>query len=124
MSTHFRAVAGSISPAYSATVVDGNGAAVDLTGQTAVVLRLRHGATDEVVDFTLTVSDEASGAVARTWLDDDLDIRPGVWWGQWRVTLAGGVQIWPNASDEEPCDHPFGWHGLRVEICPANADPA
>ncbi len=85
---------------------------------------MRHGATAEVVDFTLTVGSGTGGAVTREWESGDLDIRPGVWWAQHRVTRGGNVEIWPNGDAMSDGPHVFGWEGLRVELVAASPAPA
>lgn len=118
---HFAAIAGSILPAYSADVQDHEGGVVNLDSATSVVLRIQHGATGEVVDFPLTVDTPSQGSVSRAWVSGDLDIRPGTWWGQWRVADPSGLQIWPDPG--HCVRHPFGWNGLRIEIWPAIPAP-
>ena len=119
---HFTAIAGSIGPLLDDVLTQG-GAAYDLTAATGVVLRLRHAATDEIVDFVMTIDgDPTTGRVFRVWAAGDLDLTPGVWWGQYRVTSAGGVEIWPTEAGGS-CNHPLGWHGLEFQICPANPAP-
>ena len=116
---HFSAVRGSTGPSLDDSLAQGDGL-LDLTGAT-VVLRLRHGATAAVVDFPMTIdANPLLGRVYRDWTTGDLDILEGEWWGQYRVTIGGAVQIWPTSSTDEPCNSLLGWHGLLFEICAAN----
>lgn len=124
MYSHFSIVRGSISPTLQDTLQAADGSAQDLTGAT-VVLRLRHRASGETIDFAMSVADAAAGQIELDWQPGDTDITPGVWIGQYRVDYGGGsVEIWPSPSETDECPGAWGLWGLVFEICPALAAPA
>ncbi len=87
---------GDTAPAIQATLLDGAGNPVNLTGAT---VRLHVGRSGQpIVDAPATIVDAAGGVVSYAWQAQDL-ATPGQWLAEWEVTYATGeVETFPNAS--------------------------
>lgn len=87
------------SPALQATLKDGAGNAVDVTGAT-VVFSMAAGGIVKVNRQSVTLTTPASGIVTYSWQSGDTDT-PGNHTGEFEVTFVDGtVQTYPNSFDE------------------------
>jgi hypothetical protein len=86
---------------------------IDLTGATAIELRLQRAADRAVivVDLAGSVSDAAAGEITHTWADEVTE--PGVYAAQLRIVLAGGAVV------HVPDERIGGQIGWRFEFLPA-----
>ncbi len=92
---------GSLQPHYSASVTDGNGNAIDLSGA-AVFFQMRDPMTDTVVTSASASVDSATlGTVRYPWAAADVST-PGIYKATFEVySLAGGLIRVPRLPDEE-----------------------
>lgn len=87
------------SPSLEATLKDGNGTVIDLTGATVNFHMRQIGKTTVKVDASATVSSPAtSGVVEYQWTASDTDTI-GVFQGEFEVTYStGAIETFPNGS--------------------------
>ena len=84
------------SPAVSATLKDGDGAAVDITGASVRFHMRKEGSSDATVDAAAIITDAAAGQVRYTWVADDTAIA-GTFIAEFEVTYSNGaVETFPN----------------------------
>lgn len=84
------------SPSLQATLKDGSGNAVDLTGATVRFHMRQIGATSAKVDADATVSDADNGIVYYQWNASDTDTI-GSFEAEFEVTYSGGeFESFPN----------------------------
>lgn len=83
--------------AMTSTLLDADGAAVDLTGASvALCVAPAAGGARIVDDAAAEVTDAAAGKVSYTWKAADTEA-PGTFFAQWKVTFADeSVQSFPN----------------------------
>lgn len=83
-------------PAFTATLTDGDGNAIDLTGAAAVLLLRRTGTRVLAVTGVMTITDAAAGKVRYPWAVGDTD-RCGEYDLEVQVTFADAViETYPN----------------------------
>lgn len=87
---------GDLEPAIVATLKDGAGTAVDLTGETVRFHMTANLAGTAKVDAAATIIDAAAGRVRYTWQSGDTDT-PGTFYAEFEVE--SGPQTYPNGSD-------------------------
>lgn len=96
MSHTFSIKKGDRFPAYSATLTDSDGDAVNITGNTGVTFRFKAG-NNTTISGTGTVVSATAGTVRYDWSATDTDIA-----GQYQVevvvSFAGGDQTFPSAG--------------------------
>lgn len=84
------------SPSLLATLQDGNGAAIDLTGASVRFLMRQIGSSAVKVDAAMTVTDASAGSVRYDWQAGDTDTS-GSYQVEFEVTYAGGgIETFPN----------------------------
>lgn len=84
------------SPRLQATLKDGNGAAIDLTGASVNFHMRALGSTTNKVDGSATIADEDNGVVFYSWSASDTDTS-GSFEAEFEVTYTGGaVETFPN----------------------------
>jgi len=85
-------------PKLRATLTDGSGNPIDLTGS-SVVFRMKNfdGTGSLKVNGAATVITPAAGIVEYAWAAGDTDTA-GTWIGEFAVTLAGLVQTVPSSG--------------------------
>jgi hypothetical protein len=94
------------------TATDWRGYAIDLTGATGVIFRMKlAGATTYKVNATAVVTDAENGLISYTFEGEDVDTA-GVYTCEFKYTLSGGRQTLPSDSV------------LRIRIQEDLADPA
>jgi hypothetical protein len=88
---------GDLGPDLDATLKDGTGAAVVLTGATVKFTMRKRGATTlKINEAAATIIDAAGGKIRYPWVAADTDT-PGIYDGEFEVTFSGGeIQTWPN----------------------------
>jgi hypothetical protein len=86
------------SPSIQTTLLDGNGFAVDITGNLGVTFHMRDSAGTVVIDTAATVITAATGIVRYDWLPADT-ATSGTFQAEFEVTYSDGkVETFPNAS--------------------------
>ncbi len=75
-------------PALAATLLDGNGAALNLTGTTVAFHMWRGGASTFKVNASCTVTSAAGGQVSYDWAAGDTDTA-GEWQAEFEITYTG-----------------------------------
>lgn len=84
------------SPRLQATLKDGSGTAIDLTGASVNFHMRAVGSTTNKVDGSATIADEDNGVVFYSWASSDTDTS-GSFEAEFEVTYTGGaVETFPN----------------------------
>ena len=90
---------GDLLPLIVATLKDGTGAAVDLTGAAAKFIMRLVGAATTKVNATATIDPDQvanKGKVSYTWVTADTDTA-GIYQAEWQITFSGAKpQTFPN----------------------------
>lgn len=81
---------GDTAPALQATLQDGGGTAIDLTGATVRFHMRQKGAIKPVVDSSAALVTPASGVVQYAWSDEDTAL-PGEYEAEFEVTYPSGI---------------------------------
>lgn len=85
-------------PVLQATLNGHDGNPLDLTTASGVVFRMRSRVTGVVkVNAAAAVTDAANGVVQYSWAAGDTDT-PGVYDGEFRVTIGGLVETVPSSG--------------------------
>lgn len=86
------------SPSIQTTLLDGNGLAVDITGNLGVTFHMRNSEGTVVIDTAATVVTAGSGIVRYDWLAADT-ATAGTFQAEFEVTYSDGkIETFPNAS--------------------------
>jgi len=85
-------------PILAATLIDGDGSAVNLDGATVAFKMRKVSTTVSVVDASATIADATNGEVTYTWSASDT-ATVGEYEGEFQVTYAdSGIQTFPNSN--------------------------
>lgn len=85
-------------PVLNATLVDGNGNPVNLTG-TAVTLNMRDSANNvKIAGAACTITNAVGGQVSYAWAPGDVNTA-GTYSAEFEVAFAGGNETFPNDSN-------------------------
>lgn len=83
-------------PIMSATLIDGNGATVNLDGATVVFKMRAVGGSVAKIDSSASIAEATKGKVTYTFTASDTNT-VGEYEGEFEVTFAGGgIQTYPN----------------------------
>lgn len=83
-------------PILSATLVNSDGSAPDLTGSTVVFKMRKYGESSTKVDAAAAVTGATTGVVQYTWSASNTDT-VGSYEAEFQVTFSGGgIQTYPN----------------------------
>jgi phage baseplate assembly protein gpV len=94
----FYLTANDTSPAIAYQLLDGNGAAVSLTGAAVEFHMWGPGAAAAKINAAATITDAALGKVSYTFTAPNTDT-PGDYLARWQVTFSGGaIQSFPNGD--------------------------
>lgn len=86
-------------PDLQVDILDGNGAAVDVSGA-SIVFNMAAGGVPKVASGAVTIVTAASGVVKYVWQAADTTT-PGIYEGEFQVTFAGGkIETYPNSDAE------------------------
>ena len=85
-------------PILQATLVDGNGNAVNLTGATVTFSMANSAGTLVITDGSCTIVSATGGVVSYAWGSSDTTTA-GTFTGEFEVTIGGLVQRFPNDSN-------------------------
>lgn len=86
------------SPSIQTTLLDGNGLAVDITGNLGVTFHMRNEEGTVIIDTAATVVTAGSGIVRYDWDAADT-AAAGTFQAEFEVTYSDGkIETFPNAS--------------------------
>ena len=89
---------GDTAPAFTATLTDGAGAAINLTGATALFLMKNRKTRELVVSAAATITGATTGKVSYAWAAGDTDI-PGGYDVEIQITFSDStIETFPNGD--------------------------
>lgn len=98
MSSHFPITMGDTLPVLTSSLMDADGAAIDLTGATVTFrMRAMESATLKVNAAATVDAPATAGKVRYAWQVADTDT-PGGFFAEWRITYAAGQLTVPNEA--------------------------
>lgn len=95
MASNFYLKKGDVLPRLKATLKNGSGVAINLTGATVVFRMRKSDAAEPKVEASATVTGATAGLVEYTWDEEDSD-EVGSYNGEFVITFPSGVQTVPS----------------------------